>query len=926
MNPQISLKTDPKLQKQVILIVDDERTNLNILNEVLQPYYFTMTAKSGEQALQRLQSSHLPDLILLDIMMPGMDGITVCERINQDLKTREIPVIFVTAKTSIDDELRGFECGAVDFIHKPINPRIVLARVTSHLLLKEKQKELDGVNKQLVMNIDRLSASEERFRRLVQTVPDIVYKIDDKGYFTFLNHAIKQLGYDEAELLGKHFSVLMEAHEIDNVSREKAIAKYQGMTPTVQPKVFDERRTGNRITTGLQLCLKTKSGRHLEPAEVHNLSVNFVFVEINSSGLYGDDQQDQEKKQTRNYIGTVGIIRDITERAVFQKKLKDARDAADRANQAKSEFLANMSHEIRTPMNAVLGMTDIVLETELDSFQRKHLTTVSSSAHALLGILNQILDIAKLEDGRIELEEIVFEIRQIVEEAIAIWRGIALEKGIATDVDIATDVAKCVIGDPLRLRQIITNLVGNAVKFTNTGKVMVTISPSAKASGNLLFVVADTGIGIPSNRVDHIFDSFFQADSTTTRKYGGSGLGATISKQLVELMGGQIWVESELQIGSSFYFDVPLPIAEGVSDSQLSMHAQHQVHRATRALAVLLAEDVAANVELAVLRLERAGHSVTVAHNGCEAIEAFPRAQFDVVLMDINMPEMDGFEATQAIRKLEADTHGSIPVIALTASAMVSDREKCMNAGMDGFATKPIDFQQLFGEIARLLPDAFVLARESVPHTRSTAANVDDMTGFEGIDIRAAIANWGNTQRFFDILRTFPRNFSETANETRRFLAAGDTESARQICHKLKGTAGNLRITEVADIATTLESALKQKNGKYESLIALLENALAVATTSILSLPNNNESITVLAPLTRDLEKEKQIIHELGIYLTEGESDKVEATLQSLETMLGTNQLKQLKQQIEVFDYHKAVETLATISVALADIGDNKND
>ncbi len=637
------------------------------------------------------------------------------------------------------------------------------------------------------MDSDRQKNSEQQLfscMKLIEKANTAIIKTDTLGNILFANPLAKSiLGIDELK-------IITDKHLTNYISKDNP-----GFEMEFEA-ILNSFRQGN-FRPHLIECHFSKSN-HI------NLYVDWTFKPlINSDGIF-------------EHIMVEGI--DITRRKNTEKELQKARKEALTAVKRKSEFLANMSHEIRTPMNGILGMTDLALATQLTKQQKEYLTVVKESANHLLNLINDILDFSKIGADKLKLESIDFDFQELISQIISSFTSFVQKKNLNLISDIQHDIPQYLKGDPFRLRQILFNLIGNAIKFTEEGHCKLSIKKFDETKQTthtgvqrsdlpvkLFFAIEDTGIGIAPEKQKMIFESFSQGESSTTRRFGGTGLGLAISQRIIKKMNGDIWVESQEDQGSTFFFTAAFEKGnpENVK-ARTSKKRKKEIE--IKPLNILLAEDYIINQKVATTYFKNKGHQVTIANNGKEAIARLSEQDYDVIFMDIQMPEMDGIEATKTIRQTtNKKIDNQIPIIAMTALTIKDDREKLLDAGMNEYISKPINFNEIDLVLSRLFED------NSLQKVKKLEI-VEEKQKQQLLDIDETLSRLGNQEDLlFTIYEMYLDSEPELIQEIKQHLEEGNIEKTAESLHKFKGSSLNVGAVGVAEKARKMEHMIRRK-------------------------------------------------------------------------------------------------------------------
>jgi len=682
----------------------------------------------------------------------------------------------------------------------------------------------DITDRQLAL--EALERSETRYRLLVEEMDDLVVQIDMDGQVLFVNHAVENaFGQESNKFIGQNAFEYLEPE--DRIISKSNIAKW------IQEKQ-------KHVVIENKMRIHDNSIRHFLwninfycVTENENPSLICIardVTELKKAGkilqeqkemlqtAHDDLEQRVEARTSELKTANEQLKKEIEERkqaekalVESEKKLKKAKDEAESANSSKSMFLANMSHEIRTPISGIIGASEMLLLSNMSNDQKDTIGMIKNSAASLLTIINDILDLSKIEAQKLEILREDFDLYESLKNILVPFSIEVHQKGLEMSLNILPEVPQFLSGDPHRLGQVLRNIVGNALKFTDQGRILITVKNVYNQTYpvHLLFSVSDTGQGIPENKIPELFKTYSQVDYSPQKKREGTGLGLSISKKIVELMGGSIWAESKLEKGSTFYFTVVFDKAK-TETPQKPVGIQYEIDRQHMSpLRILLAEDNKLNQKFVSCLLNQSGHQVFCVNNGNEVLEAMEQMMFDLILMDVQMPELDGVAATKKIRSSQNDKINSdIPIIALTAYAMKGDRERFIDAGMDDYITKPVNFNELKWIMTRVLNTRRKNYTESLPSNNQTnrLPSLDRQTGLHRVKGKEDLLN--------ELYQMYIADLPELIQKMETAVENSDFETLSNTAHRMKSTSGTIGAVQSQHLSHQIEIASRNHNLK----------------------------------------------------------------------------------------------------------------
>ncbi len=679
----------------LILTIDDD----DLVRESLASYledsgYQVLQADNGSHGLDMFRT-HSPDCVLLDLRMPVMDGMQVLDVLSQEAP--ETPLIVISGAGAVEEAVDALRRGAWDYLVKPITDMLALDHTVEKVLerarlLDENRRYRERLEQEVAKRTAELEAeirerldaqqrqaqAEALLRSALESSPAGIIIVDAQ------DQSIRFVNTEAMRMLGS------ERSAIGQINVDAIVANWR--------LIYDD---GSRVPAGETPLM------HALHSNTTTKNKEFGYIAGDGTPRWILASAAPTVCSEHSTLAVVGVFQDITERKLAQHELLEAKEAAEHANEAKSQFLANISHELRTPLNGVIGMSQLVLNSGLTAEQKEMIQLSLHSAYDLLGVVTQLLNLANLESDKVGLARKPFNPRATLEPLLKVFQEKAKTKGLSFRSSLSDSLPAFIDGDPEWFKQIVLHLVNNALKFTEKGHVHLKLKRTQETEErpndvDLELIVADTGIGIPEDKQDKIFENFYLIEHFLTKKYGGSGVGLSITKQAAELMGGFIWVESKEGVGSSFHVRMRMALPEELT-VQEHVEAVGPPEPQIDSLRILLAEDEPVNQILTKKILEQQGCTVTVAADGLKVLERLAQSEYDLVLMDIQMPNLNGLEATRRIRNGFVPGKDSIPIVGLTAFARKSDVEEGLQVGMDKYVTKPFELSDLLAAMEQAL-------------------------------------------------------------------------------------------------------------------------------------------------------------------------------------------------------------------------------
>jgi CheY-like chemotaxis protein len=765
-----------------LLVIDDDQVDRLRLKKALKTSGFQYELTECEDIQHVANSAFLNsfDCIFLDYVLPGDNGLSFLLKIRDTgIKT---PIVITTAHGNESIAVELMKAGASDYILKNDISGQALGQIVRNVLrFTEMTREREDAEKALRVSESRLATAQ---------------RIAKIGHWEF--DTTTEAIYWSSEV----YNILARENGIFSPTLEKFIQCVHVEDRILATQTLNEALQGKPFSIDLKV----------------DTPVGVKYTHAHGHPVYNANGQAEK---------LIGTLQDITERKLAEQEIFKSRELADKSMKVREIFLANMSHEIRTPMNAILGFTRLLYETNLSAEQKSFIDAIHFSGENLLVIINDILDLSKIQSGKMTLEKCDFNIHELVSGNLSVLRPKAQEKGLSLSVKMDQQLPPRIKGDPVRLNQVLTNLISNAIKFTERGGVVLEINSTAieKDDISIEFKVKDTGIGISSDKLALVFDNFAQASNDTTRRYGGTGLGLAIVKNLVELQEGEISVISTPGFGSTFTVHLPYEkVKEGTMEFGAQIMTSHESLDLLGDIAVLVVEDNAVNQLLVKKVLQKTGCKIDIASNGLEALDCIKFKKYDVILMDVQMPEMDGYEATQHIRTKLPSPMCDVPIIAMTAHAFGSDVTRCISAGMNDYISKPFKPEDLFSKIIKHM--------KPTDHTKVISLHQsDDMLKYK-IDLNPIFQLCNGDAAFLnELILVYDKQTPAFVEKLRSYTKSHNFEAVKSVCHQIKSSYGLLKMSELDKVL--LEISMLLTSTKPETEFPKITNLVNVIISLI---------------------------------------------------------------------------------------------